>query len=115
MKTETVNVPTVLEQKLFGTPITHEIKLSRRELQTVFYIGRKIELIGCYLPMKEPSNRTVKAHRSYGYEMLKDDGRTSYLRHEAGETILGVTPAGNGFTEIKILDANDELAAHYRL
>ena len=111
----TVNVPTTLEQKLFGTPTTSEIKLSRRELQTLFYVGRKLELIGCYMPMAAPSSRTVSAHKSYGYDMTKEDGRISTLRFEAGNVILGVSPIGNGFTEVKIVDSDGQLAAHYKL
>jgi len=93
-----------------------EIGLSRRELQTLFYVGRKLELIGCYLPMSAPSPRTIAAHRSYGYDMAKDDdGKVSTLRFETGNTIIGISPAGNGFTEVKIMDAAGKMAAHYRL
>lgn len=111
---QTVNVPTVLEQKLFGTPITSEITLSRRELQTLFYIGRRLELVSCYVPMANPQVRTVAAHKSYGYTMVKDDGRESRLDFERGQKIVGVT-AGNGFYEVKIVDANGEVAARYKL
>ena len=110
-----VNVPTTLEQKLFGTPVTSEIPLSRNELKTVFYVGRKLELIGCYLPMATPQMRTVKAHRSYGYDMTKEDGRVSRLDFETGQRIIGISPIGNGFTEVKIVDAQGNVAAHYRL
>lgn len=46
--------------------------LSRRELKTLFYVGRKLELIACYVPMTTPKPRTVKAHRSYGYEGVQN-------------------------------------------
>jgi hypothetical protein len=32
-----------------------EIELSRRELTTLFWPGRKLELIACYVPMAAPS------------------------------------------------------------
>lgn len=111
---QTVNVPTVLEQKLFGTPVSYEIGLSRRELQTLFYVGRKLELIACLLPMAAPVSRVVAAHRSYGYDMLKPDGKLSRLDFETGQKIVGVH-AGNGFYEVKILSPDREIAAHYRL
>jgi hypothetical protein len=31
---------------------TSEITLSRRELQTLLYVGRKLELIACYVPIE---------------------------------------------------------------
>lgn len=36
------------------------VKLSRRELRTLFYDGRKLMLVACLMPMKEASPRTVK-------------------------------------------------------
>lgn len=110
----TVNVPTTLENKLFGTPISYENKLSRAELKTLFYVGRKLELIGCYLKMTAPSPRIVKEHKSYGYLMTREDGRESRIDFATGQTIHGVS-AGNGYYEIKIKDADGTLAAHYRL
>ena len=109
-----VNVPTVLEQKLLGTPITYETKLSRRELKTVFYVGRKMQLIACYLPMAAPSSRTVAAHKSYGYDMTKEDGRVSRLDIGKGNRIVAVCD-GAGMQSIKILDETGTLAAHYKL
>jgi hypothetical protein len=115
MQTQTVNVPTVLEQKLFGTPISYETKLSRAELRTLLYVGRKLELIACYMPMSAPQSRTVKAHKSYGYVMAREDGRDSRLDFEKGQTIVGLS-AGNGFYEFKVLDADGKtVAAHYKL
>ena len=110
----TVNVPTTLESKLFGTPITYENRLSKSELKTLFYVGRKLELIGCYLPMTQASPRIVKEHKSYGYLMAREDGRESRLDFAAGQQIFGVS-AGNGYSEVKIKDADGTLAAHYRL
>jgi len=112
--TQTVNVPTVLEQRLFSTPITHENKLSKAELRTLFYVGRKLELIACLMPMAAPQSRTVKAHKSFGYLMTRDDGKESRLDFETGQTIIGVS-AGNGYYEVKVLTADGEVAAHYRL
>lgn len=91
--------------------------ISRRELQTLFYIGRKLELIGCYVPMFAPLPRTVKAHRSYGYDMEKPDGRVSRLDFQKGQIIEAYSPAGNGYTEVIIKDGDalGTVAAHYRL
>lgn len=90
--------------------------LTKRELQSLFYVGRKLELIGCYLPIAVPRPRTVKAHRSYGYDMEKPDGKVSNLRFEAGNVIEGFSSAGNGYTEVIIWDADGKtVAAHYRL
>ncbi len=110
----TANIPTVLEQRLLGTPITYESKLSRRELQTLFYVGRKLELVACYMPMAAPDPRTVTAHRSFGYIMTKPDGRMSRLDFESGQKIVGVS-CGNGYSEVKIVDVDGRVAAHYRL
>lgn len=89
--------------------------LSRNELKTLFYTGRKLTLIGCYVPMSAPQSRTVKAQRSYGYDMLKDDGKVSSLRFESGQTIEGFSD-GNGFVEVVIWDADKKtVAAHYQL
>lgn len=91
-------------------------KLSRRELQTLFHVGRKLELIGCYVPMKNgPQARTVKAHRSYGYDMETSEGKISRLAFETGQVIEGFSPAGNGYTEVVIWDSAGGAAAHYRL
>jgi hypothetical protein len=112
--TTNVNVPSVLEQRLFGAPISYENKLSKAELRTLFYVGRKLELIACLMPMAAPQARTVKAHKSFGYLMAKDDGRESRLDFEVGQTIVGLS-AGNGYYEVKILTADGKVAAHYRL
>ena len=91
--------------------------ISRNELKTLFYVGRKLELIGCYVPMKEPQPRTVKAQRSYGYDMEKPDGKVSRLDFQAGQRIEAYSPAGNGYTEVIISDSDSfgTVAAHYRL
>lgn len=115
MKQVQVTVPSILEQKLFGTPVTSEHRLSRNELKTVFYVGRKLELIGSLLGPNAPKSRTVKAHRSYGYDMETETGKTSRLDFESGQYITAVSPAGNGYTEVKIHMPNGEIAAHYRL
>ena len=114
MAMTTVNVPTVLEQKLFGTPVSYETRLSRAELRTLLYVGRKLELIACYVPMAAPQSRTVKEHKSYGYLMQREDGKESRLDFETGQTIVGIS-AGNGFYEFKIVDAEGKTAAHYKL
>lgn len=90
-------------------------QLSRNELRTLFYVGRNLELIGCYMPMAAPQSRTVAAHKSYGFEMRKPDGRLSRMDFCTGERIIGISEAGNGFTEVKIVDEKGETAAHYRL
>lgn len=89
--------------------------LSRKELQTLFYVGRKLELLACYVPMASPSARTVKAHRSYGYDMQKDDGKVSRLDFARGMKIEAFSPSGNGYTEVVLWDAQGIGAAHYRL
>ena len=89
-------------------------KLTRKELQTLFYVGRKLELIGCYVQMAGPQPRTVKAHRSYGYDMEKPDGKVSRLDFESGQTIEGFSD-GNGYLEVVIWDRQGNAAAHYRL
>jgi hypothetical protein len=109
------NVPTVLEQRLFGTPISYENKLSKAELRTLFYVGRKLELIACHMPMAAPQSRIVQEHKSYGYLMTREDGKESRLDFETGQTIIGVS-AGNGYYEVKIMDVDGKtVAAHYRL
>jgi hypothetical protein len=92
-----------------------EIQLSRNELKTLFYVGRNLELIACYIPMAAPQARTVAAHKSYSFEMRKADGKLSRMDFEKGMRIIGISPAGNGFTEVKIVDASGQTAAHYRL
>jgi hypothetical protein len=89
--------------------------ISKRELKALFYVGRKLELIGCYVPMAAPQARTVKAHRSYGYDMEKPDGKVSRLDFQTGQRIEAYSPAGNGYTEVIISDAGGAVAAHYRL
>lgn len=95
--------------------MTHVI--SRKELRTLFYVGRKLEIIGCYVPMAAPQPRTVKAHRSYGYDMEKPDGKVSRLDLQAGQIIEAYSPAGNGYTEVIITDQDSfgTVAVHYRL
>ncbi|HET7150861.1 MAG TPA: hypothetical protein VFI60_05585 [Candidatus Acidoferrum sp.] len=91
--------------------------ISKRELKTLFYVGRKLELIGCYVPMAAPQLRTVKAHRSYGYDMETPDGKVSRLSFHAGQIVEAYSPAGNGYTEVIISDPGPlaTVAAHYRL
>ncbi len=95
--------------------MTHVI--SKRELKTLFYVGRKLELIGCYVPMAAPQSRTVKAQRSYGYDMQKNDGKVSRLDFAPGQIIEAYSPAGNGYTEVIISDGEGlrQVAAHYKL
>lgn len=89
--------------------------LTRSELKTLFYVGRKLELIACYVPMPAPQARTVKAHRSYGYDMEKSDGKVSRLDFQPGMKIEAFSPTGNGYTEVVLWDAQGQGAAHYRL
>lgn len=91
--------------------------LSKRELKTLFYVGRKLELLACYVPMKEPQARTIKAQKSYGYDMEKPDGKISRLDFNPGQIIEAYSPAGNGYTEIIIRDSDSfgTVAAHYKL
>ena len=91
------------------------MKLTRNELKTLFYVGRKLELTACLIPMKEVQPRTVKAHRSYGYDMERPDGKVSRLDFETGSTIEADCPAGNGFTKVRIFLSTGELAAEYQL
>lgn len=95
--------------------MTHVI--SKRELKTLFYPGRKLELLACYVPMAAPQARTVKAQRSYGYDMEKPDGKVSRLDFNPGQIIEACSPAGNGYTEVIISDPGPlgTVAAHYRL
>lgn len=92
----------------------NETTLSKRELQTIFYVGRKLELVACYVPMAQPQARTVKAQRSYGYDMQREDGKVSRLDFESGQKIVAVS-AGLAPYEIKIVDGTGEVAAQYRL
>jgi len=91
--------------------------ISRRQLKTLFYVGRKLELIACYVPMAEPQSRVVKAQRSYGYDMERADGKVSRLDFNPGQIIEAYSPAGNGYTEVIIRDGGPLgiVAAHYRL
>jgi hypothetical protein len=91
-----------------------ETKLTRKELKTLFYPGRKMMLIACLIPMREPQPRTVKEQRSFGYVMETAAGKRSEMRHETGQTILGIHE-GNGYTEVKIVDENGEVQVHYKL
>jgi hypothetical protein len=92
-----------------------ENTLTRKELATLFYVGRNLELIACYMPMTAPKLRTVAAHRSYGYDMHTPEGKLSRLDGLTGQTIVGVSPTGNGYTEVKLIDAKGNISAHYRL
>ena len=91
--------------------------ISKRELKTLFYVGRKLELIACYVPIKEQQFRTVKAQKSYGYDMEKPDGKVSRLDFQTGQVIEAYSPAGNGYTEVIIHDSDSfgTVAAHYKL
>lgn len=88
-------------------------KLTKRELKTLFYIGRSLRLKDTLIG-KCDKLRTVKEHKSYGYVMLTEDGRNSYLRLESGGYIVGRS-CGNGYYEVGIYDAGGELAALYEL
>lgn len=91
--------------------------ISKKELRSLFYVGRKLELIACYVPMQAPKARTVKAHRGYGYDMETPEGKVSRLDFQTGQTIEAYSPAGNGYTEVIIRDSGPlgTVAAHYRL
>jgi hypothetical protein len=91
--------------------------ITRRELKALFFVGRKLELIACYVPMAAPKLRTVKAHRSYGYDMETPEGKVSRLDFQTGQIIEAYAPAGNGYTEVIISDSAGLrcVAAHYRL
>jgi hypothetical protein len=91
--------------------------ISKRELKTLFYVGRKLELLACYVPMSAPQARTVKAQRSYGYDMEKPDGKVSRLDFQTGQIIEAYSPAGNGYTEVIVRDPGrlGIVAAHYKL
>jgi len=93
--------------------------ISRRELKTLFYIGRRLELIGCYVPMAAPQSRVIRAQRShgYGYDMETLEGKISRLDFNPGQIIETYSPAGNGYTEVIIRDSGPLgiVAAHYRL
>src|SRR6516165_1753296 len=52
-----------------------ETNLTRNELKTLFYVGRKLELVNSLMGPCAPQARTVKAQRSYGYDLEKADGR----------------------------------------
>jgi hypothetical protein len=90
--------------------------LSRNELKKLFYVGRRLELIGCYRAMAEPQARTIHAQKSYGYEMLTSDFRLSELRFKMGQKIEGFSNDDDGaITEIVIWDSDLVAATHYRL
>lgn len=91
-----------------------EIKLTRRELQTLLYTGRKLKLVACLVPMAQPQARTVQTQRSYGYDMLREDGKVSRLDFESGQSIVGVSD-GTGFQSVKVLMPDGEVAAQYEL
>jgi hypothetical protein len=88
--------------------------ISRNELKTLFHVGRKLELLACYVPMKNgPQPRTVKAQRSYGYDMETSEGKVSRLSFETGQKI---EVYGKPFpVEVVIWDSAGIAAAHYRL
>ena len=87
--------------------------ISRKELQKLFHVGRKLELLACYVPMNGAQPRTVKAQRSYGYDMEKADGKVSRLSFETGQRI---EVYGKPFpVEVVIWDTAGIAAAHYRL
>jgi len=89
-------------------------KLTKRDLQSLFYVGRRLRLKDCYMGVVKNQERTVKEQKSYGYIMTCEDGRDSYMRFEPGNYILGKT-CGNGYYEIGIYDSDDRLAAKYEL
>jgi hypothetical protein len=90
------------------------MKLTRNELRTLFYVGRKLELTACLVPMSQPQARTVKAVRSYGYDMEKADGKVSRLDILTGQTIEA-DEYSLGFTSVRILEPDGKVAAQYRL
>ena len=83
-------------------------KISRNHLKTIFTPGRKLRLTQTLLgPTDE--QRIVHEQKSYGYVMLRPDGRYSHLRFEHGEYahLLDKT--------ITIHAANGEVSAKYVL
>ncbi len=93
-----------------------ELQLSRKELKTLFYVGRKLALTHCLVgAVNPPSPRTVAARKSYGFEMQREDGRLSRMEFETGYKIVGLSPAGNGFTAVKIVTPEGRTAAEYEL
>lgn len=96
------------------------MKLSRKELRTLFYVGRKLKLTHTLLgPVfaddfaQIQAERVVKSQHSFGYIMETPQG-PSWLRFESGEIIDG-EGNGNGFTHITIRSAEGEIAARYQL
>lgn len=91
--------------------------ISRKKLQSIFTPGRKLELIGCLVPMPNgPQQRTVKAIKSYGFDMERPDGKVSRLDFLPGQKIEAFSEGGE-VREIVLWDAGSlgVAAAHYRL
>lgn len=89
------------------------VKLTRNELKTLFYIGRKLRLIDCLIgPCSKV--RTVKAQKSYGYEMLTDEGKTSFLRFDKGDYVVAESFAC-GYSKVMIFNSDGTLAAKYEV
>jgi hypothetical protein len=88
-------------------------KLSKRELQAIFHVGRTLRLVDCYCG-KTDQLRTVAAHKSFGYVMTREDGKQSEMRLTSGDTILGET-FSLGFTYVSIIDRDGKLAARYEV
>jgi hypothetical protein len=97
-----------LPAKIEGRPMPKGVKLSRRELQAVFFVGREIALVNCLMGPTH-QKRTVAEQKSFGYVMKTEDGRPSWLRFNAGDEIW----MDNG--KITILGAEGELEAQYQL
>ena len=95
--------------------MTQEFRLTRKEFTTLLYTGRKLELIACYLPVTTPQPRIVKAQRSYGFDLERPDGKISRLDGFTGMKFIAVSDGGNGFIEVKLVDNEGNIAAHYKL
>jgi hypothetical protein len=88
-------------------------RLSRKDLQKVFYIGRKLTLTNCLMgPTNKP--RIIAHHHSYGYSLWAPDkgpSALSYLRFGKGDVITFSFLTG----VVQIHNAEGELAAEYKL
>jgi hypothetical protein len=91
-------------------------RLSRKDLQKIFYIGRKLTLTNCLMgPTDKP--RIIAHHHSYGYSLWAPDkgpSAISYLRFGKGDVITLVgDPATDLGGMVQIHSAAGELEAEY--
>ena len=89
------------------------LKLTRNELKTLFYVGRRLRLIDCLVGRCD-SLRTVKAHKSFGYEMLREDGKVSRLDFNKGDYIVAES-FSCGYSKVMIYNADGQLCAKYEV